>query len=49
MLNDKNVDVILPFSQLNKRGVTGQIIEHAKAAGVFAKGLGILAAISTLN
>lgn len=49
ILDGKHVDVELPFSQLNKRNLTGQIIEFAKKDKVFAKGLGILDAISILN
>lgn len=45
-LNGKHVDVLLPFSHLPKRGMSKEIVEHAKRDGVFAKGLGILGAIS---
>lgn len=44
----EHVRVELPFSQLNKRGIRGQIVAWAKAEGVFARGLGILDNISTL-
>ena len=48
-LNGVDVDVILPFSQVPKRpGIQRFIVEEAKKAGVFAKGLGILSNISTL-
>jgi hypothetical protein len=48
-LNGQDVDVQLPFSQIPKRKVNAFIIEWAKKDGVFAKGLGILDNISTLN
>lgn len=48
-LNGQPVDVELPFSQLRKRGYRGEIVAYAKQDGIFAKGLGILDAISTLN
>jgi hypothetical protein len=41
-LNGADVDVLLPFSQLPKRGMRRAIVEAAKADGVFAKGIGIL-------
>lgn len=44
----ENVDVYNPFSQLPKRGMKRHIIECAKRDGVYAKGLGIFDAISTL-
>ena len=45
------VQVELPFSQLpkGKGRIQGAIIAHAKRDGVFAKGLGIFNAISTLQ
>lgn len=48
-LNGEPVDVALPFDVLPKGRVSAVIIEHAKASGVYAKGLGILDAISTLH
>ena len=44
----EHVRVELPFSQLNKRGIRGQIVAWAKSEGVYARGLGILDNISTL-
>lgn len=41
-LDGRDVDVILPFSQLPKRGWRRAIVDAAKTDGVFAKGLGIL-------
>jgi len=44
------VQVQLPFSQLMKRkSINSQIVQFAKKDGVFAKGLEIFNAISTLN
>lgn len=43
------VEVELPFSQLPKNDRNAAIIRAAKRAKVFAKGLGIFSAISTLN
>ena len=44
------VKVDLPFSQLCKnQSINSQIIEYAKRDRVYAKGLGIFGAISTLN
>ena len=44
------VSVQLPFAQLQKRGsVSKQIIAYAKKDGVYAKGLGVLSAVSSLN
>lgn len=40
--------VQLPFSQLPKRNMNATIIECGKRDGVFAKGLGVFDAISTL-
>ena len=42
------VDVELPFDQLPKRGMRAAIVQYAKADGVYAVGLGIWGAISTL-
>ena len=42
------VRVSLPFHQLRKGRVNADIIEAAKADGVYAKGLGIFEVISTL-
>ena len=41
--------VILPFDQVPKRGGSRFIVEEAKRDGVYAKGLGILSAWSTLQ
>ena len=41
--------VQVPFSQLPKQDKNGIIIAYGKRAGVYAKGLGIFDAISTLN
>lgn len=51
ILNGEHVDVQLPFDQLRKYGTTisKQLVAYAKKDGVYAKGLGILDAISTLN
>ena len=43
-----NCHVILPFSQLPKRGFRGAIVKAAIADGVNAKKMGALDAISTL-
>ena len=43
------VVVILPFSQLPKRNKVKTIIDYAKRDKVFAKGIGILDCVSTLN
>jgi hypothetical protein len=48
-LDGQDVDVILPFNQLPKKGMIAAILKHAQRAGVYAKGLGILSNISTLN
>jgi hypothetical protein len=48
-LDGRAVRVQLPFSQLPKRGLSRAIVEAAKRDHVFAKGLGILENISTLN
>jgi hypothetical protein len=45
----ENVRVSLPFDQIPKKNITGFIIDQAKKEKVFAKGLGILDCISTLN
>lgn len=45
----EQVVVRLPFFQLGKRTWRGEIIEHAKRDGVYAKGLGIFDAVSTLQ
>jgi hypothetical protein len=44
-----NVRVRLPFYQVPKRGMSRFIVECAKKEGVYAKGLGILSNISTLQ
>lgn len=46
--NGEPVEVVLPFSQLPKRKVSRTIVNYAKRDGVYAKGLGVLDAISTL-
>ena len=48
-LDGKFVRVELPFSELPKRAVAKTIIEHARRDKVYAKRLGILDCISTLN
>lgn len=48
-LDGYHVKVCLPFDQLPKRGFLGAIVKHAQQARVFAKRLGILDAISTLQ
>jgi hypothetical protein len=40
--------VELPFSQLPKRNFKHAIVLHAQRDGVYAKGLGVFEAISTL-
>ena len=40
--------VYLPFSQLPKRGMRQAIVDAAKGDGVYAAGLGVFDAISTL-
>jgi hypothetical protein len=44
----ERVSVGLPFSQLPKRTMRRAIVAHARKAKVYAKGLGIFDAISTL-
>lgn len=44
----KDVRVELPFHQLPKNGYKKAIVAYAKKDGVYAKGIGILDAISTL-
>jgi hypothetical protein len=48
-INGRKVRVQLPFSELPKYQVVQTIIKYAKQDKVFAKGLGILDNISTLN
>lgn len=50
-INGEKVHVELPFSQLwkFKKPMASQIIDYAKRDGVYAKGLDIFNAISTLN
>ena len=48
VLDGQHVEVELPFSQIPKRGLSKFIVAHAKRDGVFARGVGILDAISTL-
>ena len=43
------VEVINPFYDLPKKGLFRYIVMFAKKQGVYAKGLGIFDAISTLN
>lgn len=45
-LNGQDVDVLLPFSQLPKRGMKKALYAEAKATGCFINGL--FSAISTL-
>lgn len=48
-IGDEPVSVDLPFTQLPKRGLSRAIVEHAKRDGLYAKRLGILGCISTLQ
>jgi hypothetical protein len=48
-LNGEMVRIRLPFHELRKGRMATDIIEAAKRAGVYAKRLGILDNISTLN
>lgn len=48
MKDGKAVHVQLPFDQLPKKGMRGMIVKWAKQDKVFAQGLGIFDAISTL-
>ena len=48
-LDGEPVRVQVPFFQLDKRRWKSEIVEHAKEDGVFAKGLGIFEAVSTLS
>lgn len=48
MSDGEVVDVMLPFSQLPKRGYKRAIVNYAKKDGIFAKGIGVLDNISTL-
>lgn len=45
----KACEVELPFDQLPKKGMRRAIVWYAKKDGIFAKGLGILDNISTLQ
>lgn len=47
-LGGEAVDVLLPFSQLPKRGMKRAIVGYAMKDKLFAKGMGILDCISTL-
>lgn len=47
-LNGEKVHVELPFSQLPKLRMSATIVQYAQRDGVFAKGLGIFEALSTL-
>lgn len=50
LVTGEYVDVELPFDQLNKRAsINAQIVDFARKDKVYAVGLGILGAISTLN
>lgn len=49
VLDGKPVDVALPFDQLPKRGWKRFLVEQAIRHNVFAKRLGILDAVSTLQ
>lgn len=46
VIDGKHVDVILPFSQLPKRGMKSYLYKEAKKTGVFIDGL--FSSISTL-
>ena len=48
-IGDEPVRVRLPFFQLPKRGMMREIIRHAKRDRVYAKGIGIFDALSTLS
>lgn len=48
IVDGRHVNVELPFSQLPKRGMRKAIVEAAKKDRVYAHGIGILSAISTL-
>jgi hypothetical protein len=48
-LGDEPVRVAVPFDHLPKGRVSPTIVAHARADGIYAKGLGILDAISTLT
>lgn len=41
------VNVTLPFSQLQKKNIKGQIVDFARDENIFAKDLGIFSAIQT--
>lgn len=47
-IGEEPVQVSLPFDQLPKGSVSGSIIAYAKDDHLYAKGTGILGAISTL-
>jgi len=48
-IGDEPVRVRLPFGHLPKKGMSTAIIEAAKKDGVYAKGLGVFDAISTIQ
>ena len=48
-LGGRDVNVELPFSQLPKRGWKAAIVKLAQREGIYAKGLGILYNVSTLE
>lgn len=47
-IGSERVRVRLPFHQLPRRGRDRAIVDHAKRDRVYAKGLGVFEAISTL-
>jgi len=47
-LDGEPVDVVLPFSQLPKKGFRAAIIDYAKEDKLYAKELGVLDNLSTL-
>ena len=49
IIGEEHVNVSLPFSQLPKRKAMHAIVEYAREAGVYAKGLGMLDNISMLS
>jgi hypothetical protein len=48
VLDGKPVEVNLPFHQLPKRGMRAALVAYAKRDGIYAHGIGVLNAISTL-
>lgn len=49
MPSGEYVNVELPFDQLPKRGLRRAVVSYAQQEGVYARDLGILDNISTLN